>query len=279
MKTSYSNPRVGAFAFPCKERKNGLFEDASLVDEDGPVFAVADGYTQLVYTEEEERTKMSKAREAAELFCKTVVENLGRQRGHEPEYQAMWNANEEIRELNRRYGISNPDFWTSDYACCYGAVGFLSDDRLRFHYAYISDCFVAVLDKDTKWKLPVRDDLDPVHDFWQDIQGEANKEFVTRALIRNKPGPVDGRGRELSYGTLTGEMAAMSFVRHGTIEVGNGDIILLGTDGAMPYLEEKGFLDLLQGPDEKVADFMENGDIIGRKFGKERTLVVARMLA
>lgn len=276
--------RIFGSAFESPLRQNGILEDAFLVSDRYPMAAVADGITQLSYRSEEIEKKTSDAKKVAELFCKTAIHTM--EDNHE-DYMKKFNgslllsysllrANEEVRHFNQTRK-TRPDFWKTDYACCVGAVAYISPKDMELWYGYLSDCFVAVLDKDNGWKLPVINDLDPVHDFWKGIEGKEMKEYVTRALLRNKLGLFNRQRRTLSYGAFTGEKEALKFLREDHIGIEPGDIILAGTDGVLPYLKEERFLKALQESNESAMNFLGSGmDSKEPMFNLERTLVLMR---
>ncbi len=252
-------------------RKPKLFEDYYSRGRRKAVFAVADGITQLSYSAEEKRTGKTEAKKVAEIFCKNSVGVLdkwvGSRLGERLIIKAIENANRNIAAFNRKLGVK-PDFWKTDYACCTGAICFIEDWKL--FWGTVGDCFVGVLRKGN-WKLRPEDAYENVHEFWKYIEGEENKEFVTRALLRNKRG-IFWNGKNIGYGALTGEKAALDFLHSGAVKISRGDIVFIGTDGTLPYMESKEFLRLFVKNHKETNKYFKLGK------GKERTLISIRIL-
>ena len=246
-------------------RKYNLSEDAVAVSKDKTVFAVADGITQLSYTKKELKTGRSKAKDVAEIFCKTILSSGGTVR------EMLERANRKIRKYNRG---AKPDFWKTDYTCCTGAVCIVWKETLE--YGYIGDAFVGVLGK-RGWKLPVQDSYKAVHDFWKPIKSSELREFITRALLRNRPGTFDMYGRDIGYGALTGETSALKTLRTGKVRLERGDVIVIGSDGVLPFFRLGNFLRALRSG-TNVGKILRDAEGNKKELSAERTLVMVRVV-
>ena len=100
-----------------------------------------------------------------------------------------------------------------------------------------------------------------------------------RKLVRSKyrnnlNNIVDGKC--VSYGALTGEESAVSFIRSGQIKLEDGDIIIVYSDGFSYYLTDKEFINNIINFDNAVFEtyIEEKSKEDYEKYGKEKTLVM-----
>jgi len=187
-----------------------------------------------------------------------------------------WKASPEgirgaVKEMNSAIGSLNDytkivnnwnkfDYLEHDIPGC-AAAGAVEDNG-KVSYFYIADCGIAIFDKNGDLKFRTKNegpnsrgsiDYDVAKKFNTGFNAPLGRRII-REMYRNKP------GNPLSYGALTGEKEAMSYVRTGETAIQEGEVLLGYSDG----LE-----DMLGNPEFKRILFEE----IGRKdFGvmKER---------
>lgn len=185
-------------------------------------------------------------------------------------------SNKSVRKLNETY-ISECDYLENDY---YGAVAScisIEDDILN--YAYICDCGVIVYDKNGNMKFKTEDDKELYSDPYINKIGISWDLPEARKLVRSKyrnnlNNIVDGKC--VSYGALTGEESAVSFIRSGQIKLEDGDIIIVYSDGFSYYLTDKEFINNIINFDNAVFEtyIEEKSKEDYEKYGKEKTLVM-----
>ena len=210
----------------------------------------------------------------AELAAKKVCESFSKSNGFLEERLII--ANKDVKELNKEY-IENCDYLENDY---YGTVAScisIKDDTL--YYAYICDCGVIVYDKNGNVKFKTEDDKELYSDPYINKIGipwylpEARK--IVRSEYRNNLNNVVD-GKCISYGALTGEESAVSFIKSGLIKLEDGDIIIVYSDGFSYYLMDKDFINNIinfnKDSFEKYIEEKAKEDY--EKYGKEKTLVM-----
>ena len=113
------------------------------------------------------------------------------------------------------------------------------------NYAYICDCGIIVYDRDGNIKFKSDDDKEIYSDKYIDGMGipwqlPETRKIVRRDFKNNLSNIVDGKC--VSYGTLTGEEKAISFIREGSVALDNNDIVTVYSDGLSNYLKEASFI-------------------------------------
>lgn len=224
-------PQIKAISFCADNTKPNQKpnEDFFVVSYNEKIAAVADGatrsYIQGKYPE-------CSALIAATTFCKWVVYQfmLGKSFNEAFEY-----ANNEIAEQNRIFGITPQtcDYLNNDYFSCSGVAGMFSKENPHlFTYGSIGDCRVLIYDKGCS---PVHVSEDPLGTLekFRDNAGfdDTSRHLFWRKMLRNNP-----HQRHMTYGALTGEPEAMSYLKMGRIYLQDGDTIVLCTDGISPFL-------------------------------------------
>jgi hypothetical protein len=124
---------------------------------------------------------------------------------------AFQTANKSAYSLNKVFGFLNTDYLFSDLAGCVASAITVHDNT--FKYGFIGDCGVAKLDQHANliWHTP--DEVAPVVRTFKTLIYETvvNERLVRiRRDFRNKP-----QADHLTYGVITGEKEAMSYVRTG----------------------------------------------------------------
>ena len=210
----------------------------------------------------------------AELAVNDICETFSKTNGSL--VNRLIESNKSVRKLNETY-ISECDYLENDY---YGAVAScisIEDDILN--YAYICDCGVFVYDKNGNMKFKTEDDKELYSDPYINKIGISWDLPEARKLVRSKyrnnlNNIVDGKC--VSYGALTGEESAVSFIRSGQIKLEDGDIIIVYSDGFSYYLTDKEFINNIINFDNAVFEtyIEEKSKEDYEKYGKEKTLVI-----
>lgn len=210
----------------------------------------------------------------AELAAKRVCESFSKSNGALKERLLI--ANEAVKELNDEY-IKDCDYLENDY---YGTVAScISINDNVLDYAYICDCGIIVYDKNGDTKFKTEDDKKLYSDPYINKIGipwnlpEARK--IVRSEYRNNlQNVVDGKC--VSYGALTGEKSVINFIRSGQLELQEGDIIIVYSDGFTYYLNDKEFINNIINFNKDIFEkyIEEKSREDYEKYGKEKTLVM-----
>lgn len=185
-------------------------------------------------------------------------------------------CNKSVKKLNDKY-IENCDYLQNDY---YGAVAssvHIEKDVLS--YSYICDCGVIVYDKLGNVKFQTEDDKELYSDYYINRLGipwnlPESRVIVRRDYRNNLENIQDGKC--VSYGALTGEKSAESFIREGKIELLKGDIVLVYSDGFTSFLHDSEFIsNVVNFNRESFEQYVNNkSNEDYEKFGKEKTIVI-----
>ena len=214
--------------------------------------------------------KPSGAELAAKEVCSTFLNITGSL------VNRLIEANKSVRRLNDKF-INECDYLENDY---YGTVAScISIDDNILKYAYICDCGVIVYDKNGNVKFKTEDDKELYSDPYINKIGipwnlPAARKIVRSEYRNNLNNIVDGKC--VSYGALTGEETAISFIRSGQLKLEDEDIIIVYSDGFSYYLTDKDFINNLinfnKDSFEKYIEEKSKEDY--EKYGKEKTLVM-----
>ena len=210
----------------------------------------------------------------AELAAKEVCSSFSNTTGSLVD--RLIEANRSVKRLNEKC-INECDYLENDY---YGTVAScVSIEDNVLNYAYICDCGVIVYDKNGNIRFKTDDDKELYSDQFINKIGipwnlpEARK--IVRSEYRNNLNNIID-GKCVSYGALTGEESAVSFIRSGQLKLEDGDTIIVYSDGFSYYLNEFEFInnvtDFNKDIFEKYVDEKSKEDY--EKYGKEKTLVI-----
>jgi serine/threonine protein phosphatase PrpC len=253
------------------------------------IFCVADGITRDPIIPEGIETKTleealkyypnpSGAAMAAETFCSSFVEFL-RNKTNISQVdikEAFVYANEKIKALNSKY-IKECDYLTNDfYGCVASGVVF---ENGKMFWGVITDCAIAVYDKNFKIKFKTPN-------YMTDFSNYSIPEIVEKKLDWIKDPECrqivrrdyrNASDKIASYGALTGEETALSYIHTGEVDIDSGDYIFLYSDGFENLMNDDIFIQYL------LLNFEDDEKIIGyaqrfakedyNKYGKERTLI------
>lgn len=230
-------------------------EDSFELGNEREIIAVADGVTRdpsewlpdlntlrgkLTFAWNYERP--SPAAEAAEICTRSAVSFLERAAIDEQAMRyALELGNVHIGESNFRRGITqnSTDYTSRDFAGCVGAVAAFGNERV--YWSFICDSGVGLFDADGNLKARTcREDPHRFEKFyWErpEMRGKSWADPSARGYIRKFH--RNNLMEAASYGVLTGEEAALNYVRAGSWPVAEGDIVLAFTDGAEGTLFER----------------------------------------
>lgn len=270
------------------------FENNRLIGKDFPVedvyyasnneAIVADGITrdpkemldQSKYSAEE-LIKGYPRPSGAELASKEICETFK----NNPDISLLdrlVKANENVKKLNDKY-IRECNYLDNDY---YGAVAScvcISEDIL--YWAYICDCGVIVYDKNGNIKFQTPDDKEIYSDPYinkSDIPWTKpeRRQFVRKEFRNNPNNIVDGKC--VSYGAITGEKEAISFIRTGELKLDEDDIVCVYSDGFHNYLNIKEFINyIINFNEEEFINYVEaKSKEDYSKYGSEKTIVILK---
>ena len=185
-------------------------------------------------------------------------------------------ANRSVKRLNEKC-INKCDYLENDY---YGtAASCVSIEDNILNYAYICDCGVIVYDKNGNVKFKTEDDKELYSDPYINKIGIPWNLPEARKIVRNEyrnnlNNIIDGKC--VSYGALTGEESAVSFIRSGQLKLEDGDIIIVYSDGFSYYLAEDELINnIINFNKDNFENYVEEKSKEDyEKFGKEKTLVI-----
>lgn len=249
-------------------------EDALFVDEKGGVFAVTDGVTRDK-NDSGEYPYPSPARQAAQIAAETIgnylvnLEQISERKIHD----AFVHANEAVKSLNEQLGLwNNHDYLERDLA---GTVGVCAVVQKReVIYGYIGDCGIAHLSSQGELLWHSDDDVITASSHFpktNDI-GRTERTVRVRRDFRNKPS-----AQHPTYGVLTGEEEAMHYVKTGRVQLEPGAVLVVYSDGAMPFIfEDDDFSRLLfNGNETQIYEYVAHRSS-AEKYSDEKTLILFR---
>ena len=221
-------------------------EDVCSLSPDGRSFAVADGVTRDNYLADD--AGPSGATQAAEILCESILSSIdvhvcdgrGLRLGFD-------RANEQIGKLNQQCG-KGIDYRTNDYFGAVAAAAYICDSE-HLHFGYVGDCRVFLMSATGERKLETPDDVAPVRSYLaylksSGVESQTERSVLIRSRVRNNSLFQDDLGNRPGYGVLTGEAGVKDFYRFGRVDLANGDLIAVFTDGLAPVVEREEFRQL-----------------------------------
>ena len=270
-KNTFDNAMTIGFDFPIEDQYYANNTEAIVADgitRDPIGISDFSNFTKKEFLEKYPRPS------GAELAAKEVCSTFSNANGLLVD--RLIEANKSVKRLNEK-NIPECDYLENDY---YGAVAScvcIEGNILK--YAYICDCGVIVYDKNGNVKFKTEDDKELYSDPYINKIGiswnlpEARK--IVRSEYRNNSNNIID-GKCVSYGALTGEENAVSFIKSGQLELEDGDIIIVYSDGFSYYLTENGFINNIisfnKDNFEKYVEEKAKEDC--GKYGKEKTLII-----
>lgn len=264
-------PKILSFQWPCQAEWKPVSEDEFFVNADRGIFVVADGVTRRGFSGP--YPDPSPARAAAKATVKSFSDANRGQFTERQMHKAFKRANESVRAVNRSLGLwDDHDWWGRDLA---GAVaaGLVIQEAL-FVYGFIADCGVAQISAESGllWHTP--DLLAPAEKHFPSVEELGQKERFIRVRrdFRNRP-----EAKHPTYGVLTGEEAALSYVQVGARPYGHGEVLAVYSDGAAPFvIKDSTFQQLLgQATEAELSEYVAQHSS-SEQNADEKTLIVIR---
>lgn len=256
-------------------------EDFLLKSEKYPIFVVADGVT-LELDKDKNYPNPSGAGEAARIFCETIVseaEKLYEGFIEENILEIFRKGNEAVGEWNVKNGRTKETINYRDFDLFAITTAFALIKENKVSWFSLCDSFFLILDKDglikfispEPWELMIKNRPED----WKDIDPDERKK-ITRKDFRNG---VNSKGEPIGYGVVTGEKNAELYLNKGVVEIEQGNIIAILTDGFEDYIELSEFISVLK---DWPTDIEKRIHDLGRikikndpnSFGHERSLIV-----
>ncbi len=210
----------------------------------------------------------------AEMAASAITEMFAKSKGTLSE--RLIKCNQAVQLLNDKY-IPICDYLENDY---YAAVASCAKIENSFlYYSFICDCGVIVYDKEGNIKFQTEDEKELYCDPYLDkigIQWNLPKDRVrVRRDYRNNLDNIQD-GKCVSYGALTGEKEAISFIRSGKIDLEDTDIVIVYSDGFTNFLHLEEFINLvLHFNAQQFEQYIKEKSFSdSEKYGKEKTLVL-----
>lgn len=273
---------ISVLTFQQKNKKGRPNDDYYCWTLSGNTFAVADGVSR---TQDPGAERPTTSRLAAAAFCTEMTRALERGKTFE---QALVCANATIAGLNEAKGITpeTVDYLGRDYISCVGIAGILGREAPnRFSYGYFPDCGIFVYDRDYLPILMSENHLAILEEFREGggFATTDEKRIWWRRDMRNRPDM-----RTMTYGVLTGEPAAVSYLKTGYVDLQLGDVAILFSDGMYPFLFDRVFLKLVadmlsypfeqEGKRQAIAGYLSvaEKDLRQRRVGNlddDRTMI------
>jgi len=250
-------------------------EDYAVIDDQYPIFAVADGVT-LDIAAGESYPEDSGAAQVARIFCETAISS-GRTLYNRLDKDYLRTI---FRTANTAVGVYNDskdrrketlDYGHFDLFSTTAAFAAIQDDTL--HWFSLCDSYVFILNAGSV-RMASPDPWKQMHEVWKKLKelGPLERKTVIRRDYRN------GIEKYSGYGVATGEIESEPYLEEGTFKLRQGDVVVLCTDGFEPYFRLPEFISLLtrwpRSIQKDVRTFSKQmGKDVPEKFGTERTLL------
>lgn len=208
------------------------------------------------------------------LAAKEIVDEFSRSSGNLKERLIC--CNEKVKLLNE-VNVKCCDYLENDYFAAVASCARIDNNIL--HYAFICDCGVIVYDNLGNIKFQTEDEKECYSDPYINKIGipwnKPEARVIVRRDFRNNLNNVQD-GNCVSYGAITGEKEAIEFIRTGTFNLSQGDIVVVYSDGFNNFLHDDEFIrSLLNFDKSKFEDYVnELSQSNYEKYGKEKTLVI-----
>ncbi|MFY9493228.1 MAG: protein phosphatase 2C domain-containing protein [Minisyncoccia bacterium] len=276
---------LNSFGIELRNRSKHIHaqEDFLAVSKNHPIFAVADGVT-LETGPDGAYPKVSGAGAAAKIFCEAVVKEIEKTYGSfglSDLKKVFAKANTAVGKYNRARGRFKDKLNYCDFDLFAATAAFVVVKKNTVYWASICDSGVAHFKKDGQLKFKSKDNWNIIRENlppdWLKILEQDRKKII-RKTYRNG---VGSRGRLIGYGVVTGEQKAERYLNCGKFTAGEGDAVLLFTDGFGNYLKlgefVKLFLSWPRGLKSKLKKITRHKSVDDpNNFGRERTLIAIK---
>ncbi len=238
--------------------------DAWRINPTQDIFAVADSPLRCLIRDTKEYPFDDYGYEAADTFCKSFIkygkEFLKSPKPNEKSFKkVLIQCNREIGKLNKQLGKEYNDKTNYDIAETVGVGMIIKDNKL--FYGGLEDCYVNVLrGEQLKNQANWRYQIMKAGEYIDYLSKEDKlKDYIPKELrkkirksnqwepcwcnyLRNNNKAFDNGGNLVGWGCFTGEKSAEYFIQSYSIDLKEGDHILLFSDGMIPALDNKEFL-------------------------------------
>jgi len=257
-------------------------EDYVIAQEN--IFVVTDGFSALF---DNETGLKGYGKQAAEIAGKSLFDYI--QEHIEKEIDgnnlligAYKYANAQIKKYNEELGAnySNLDFEKIGLVGCTCAYGFVKEKVLYF--AQLNDSGVMVFDQYGNREIDFIYNQSAYYKYIKELREQKGIEedsvkehqLIRKEIINN----FDLIYLDLNagLGAMTGQEESVKFLHYGCSHLFCGQKALFYTDGFIPYVYSKEFIDvLLEKNDKEVKRFVESKmQESSEKYGKEKTLIL-----
>lgn len=210
----------------------------------------------------------------AELAAKEICDTFSKSSGLLKD--RLIKCNNAVKELNDKY-ILKCDYLENDYFGAVASCISIKDNILD--YTYICDCGIIIFDSLGNIKFQTGNDKERYSDPFINRIGIPWNLPEARVIVRrdyrnNLDNTYDGKC--VSYGAITGEATAISFIKSGQIKLSNGDIVLVYSDGFSKFLNDQDFISqIINFEKDKFEKYIEiKSQSNYEKYGKEKTFVL-----
>jgi len=252
-------------------------EDFFVISKKYPIFVVADGVS-LNFDKESDYPKKSGAAEAAKIFCEIVMFEAEKRFDNftKKDLTEIFDiGNNAVLKYNISCGRTKDAINYYDVDLFSATTAFLLVKGGRAYWWSLCDSGVVLFnDKHKKmFSSPAGWDTFPKN--WVENRGDKEKIIVRHRDYRNA---VNAKGKRVGYGVVDGEESAKLYLNLGVLDVKNGYVALVHTDGFENYFSLKEFKDLfIRWPKDIVVRLedvvLKKSEINPSKYGREKTLV------
>lgn len=296
------------FQKPKKFEPKRFSEDSYSFSFKYPIFAVADGIA-IRGNGNKKFPKISPARKAADIFIINSIKLLEKEYENLEEniiFDIFKKTNEKIKFFNNKLLRNKKiNYWDIDYAHISASCVAIKNNFL--YYGNIGENFIFIFRNGKKifatkpigWhhRKEFNPDFENIEPFFikasrdriEEIKNLGEKlkpqdfERLGRKYFRNKVAKIKVNKKfkilPYGYGVLTGENNALYFLEYGKLELKKNDIIVIGSDGALPYFESKAFKEFTKNWNyRKFLEFIKEERKKDPKEAKEATYFIIRMI-
>jgi serine/threonine protein phosphatase PrpC len=238
--------------------------DAWNIDDKNMIFAVGDSPLRCLIRDTKEYPFDDYGYEAASTFCNSFIKYT-KEYLKDPTFststlkEILIKCNREIYKLNKELNKKYKDLVNYDLAETVGVGALIKDNKL--YYGGVEDCYVHVLRGEALKNIATWDyQIKKASKYIDKLSSENKlKDYIPKELInklkkenrwepcwcnylRNNKNALDEEGNLVGWGCFTGEKEAEEFIQTHSVKLKKNDYILLFSDGMIPVLRDKGFI-------------------------------------
>ena len=249
-------------------------EDYFTISKKYPIFVVADGVS-INYDNEKEYPKRSGAGEVAKIFCETVMAEAEKryEEFSEADLQEIFKlGNKAVLEYNISQGRTEKTINYFDVDLFSATTSFLLVKGDKAFWWSLCDAGVLLCDKDGIQKFQSPDGWINFPKNWKEDRGDKEKIILRHKDYRNKV----QAGKLIGYGVVDGEESAIAYLNTGVVDLSEGDLVFVYTDGFENYFGNNDFINIFTAWPADLKNKLEN--FIAKKtaedqskYGREKT--------